>query len=147
MSKWLLLLLLSIRLTADEISLEYQLMDKEMFEQIVVGNTVIGVTRQSHSLYMLHFQPEGSCELWKQDRLYSGEWWMEQDHEGRTIVRAFWPEYRSSEPASLFSPDNPSYGKPTALRYYFNRETTAILIAGKKFIAPVTLASGKHQGR
>lgn len=46
-----LLLVLSFSLAADEISICYQLMDQEMFQRRVVGNTIIGLTRQSRSLY------------------------------------------------------------------------------------------------
>lgn len=127
-------------LAADEISLNYQLMDKAMFERLVVGNTIIGITRQSHSLYMLYFLPEGKCVLWKKNETFPGNWWIEKD----TIVRAFWPSYKSSEPASLFFPQNPSYGCATALRYYFNASTGAVIVAGKKFQTSVVLAPGPH---
>lgn len=137
-----ILLVLSFSLAADEIPLCYQLMDREMFQSRVVGNTIIGLTRQSHSLYMLHFSTQGECELWKQNQNYLGKWWIEKDSEGRDVVRAFWPQYTSSEPASLFSPQNPRYGTATALRYYFHAQTGAVLIAGKTFQASVILAHG-----
>lgn len=137
-----LLFAISFNLFAQEISLDYKLMDQGMFENIVVGNTIIGITRQSHSPYMLYFLSEGYCELWKQNQIFMGEWWIETDETGHNFVRAFWPEYTSSEPASLFSPQNPRYGNATSLRYFINQETGAILVAGKKFLAPVILAPG-----
>lgn len=143
----LFLLILSFNfnfLTADEISLNYQLMDRVMFERLVVGNTIIGVTRQSHSLYMLYFLPEGSCVLWKKNETFAGNWWTEQEASGDTIVRAFWPTYHSSEPASLFFPQNPNYGKATALHYYFNATTGGVIVAGKNFQTSVLLAPGRH---
>ncbi|MCE5316446.1 MAG: hypothetical protein LLG04_03665 [Parachlamydia sp.] len=137
-----LLLVLSFSLAADEIPLCYQLMDQEMFQSRVVGNTIIGLTRQSNSLYMLHFSPQEECKLWKQNQIYSGKWWIEKDDQGRDVVRAFWPHYTSSEPASLFSPQNPRYGTATSLRYYLHAQTGAVLIAGKTFQASVILAPG-----
>jgi hypothetical protein len=141
----LLLLILSFNLlSADEISLNYQLMDREIFEHIVVGNTIIGITRQSHSLYMLYFLPEGSCLLWKKNETFAGNWWIEQRASGDSVVRAYWPTYHSSEPASLFFPQNPNYGKATALRYYFNAATGAVILAGKSFQTSVVLAPGRQ---
>lgn len=126
----------------DELSINYQLVDRTEFEKLVVGNTVVGITRQSSSLYMLYFLCNGTCELWKQDKTYVGTWWFELDSQGRDLVRAFWPTYTSSDPQSLFSPDNPNYGKATALRYYRDIQSGAIIIAGKKFKASVVLVPG-----
>lgn len=139
----LLFLVCSFCLFADEISLDYQLMDREVFENVVVGNTIIGTTRQSHSPYMLRFLSDGYCELWKQNQTFSGKWWIETDATGQNFIRAIWPQYTSSEPASLFSPQNSRYGTATLLRYYINRQTGAILVAGKKIVAPVILAPGR----
>lgn len=137
-----LLLSLCFSLSADEIPLVYQRMDREMFQNRVAGNTIIGITRQSRSLYMLYFAAQGECELWKQDQTYQGKWWIEQDSENRDVVRAFWPTYTSSEPSSLFSPQNPRYGNATALRYYLHAQTGAVLVAGKTFQTSVILAPG-----
>lgn len=125
-------------LVADFISMEYQRMDKAIFEEKIVGNTIVGITRQSQSLYMLYFLSDGSCELWKQNQVYAGTWWIDQEN----LVHAFWPDYVSSEPKSLFSPNNPSYGKPTSLRYYYNQSTGAVMIGGKAFQTSVLLVPG-----
>jgi hypothetical protein len=130
-------------LAANEISLNYKLMDEAMFERLVVGNTIVGITRQSRSLYMLHFLPEGSCVLWKKGETFAGYWWMERNASEKTMIRAFWPNYRSSEPASLFFPQNPRYGNATALCYYYNAETGAVILAGKKFQTSVVLVPGR----
>jgi hypothetical protein len=137
-----LLLILSIRLIAEEIPLDYQLMDQEMFEDIIVGNTVIGITRQSHSVYLLYFLAQGDCTLWKQNQIYTGKWWIETDDLGRDCVRALWPDYVSSQPRSLFSPQNPRYGTATSLHYYIHRTTGALLLCTKKVQVPVLLAPG-----
>lgn len=134
-------LVLRIVLLADEISVDYQLMDRDLFEKVVVGNTIVGVTRQSHSLYMLYFLQNGYCELLKQNQIYQGSWWIEKDKLGRDVVRAFWPEYSSSEPKSLFSFENPRYGSATAIRYYMNA-AGALFLAGKTFQVPVILVPG-----
>lgn len=137
-----LLIILSFRLIAEEIPLDYQRMDREMFETTVVGNTVIGITRQSHSVYLLYFLPQGDCELWKQNQTYSGKWWIETDALGGDVVRAFWPDYTSSKVESLFSPKNPRYGTATSLRYYIHRETGALLLSSKKTFRPALLVPG-----
>lgn len=134
-----LFLLFNSIIFADEFSINYQLIDRTEFEKLIVGNTVVGITRQSSSLYMLYFLSNGSCELWKQDKIYAGKWWFESDSEGRDLVRAFWPKYTSADPQSFFSPNNPHFGKATAVRYYRNMQNGALYIAGKKFANAVIL--------
>ena len=129
-------------LCADGLFEDYQRMNKEVFHEKIVGNTVVGITRQSRSLYMLYFLTDGSCELWKQNQIYAGRWWIDLDSRGEDIVHAFWPQYTSCEPKSLFSPKNPFYGKPTSLRYYFNPTTAEVCIAGRAFRTMVLLVPG-----
>lgn len=128
--------------SSDEISINYTLMDEEIFKNIVVGNTIVGVTRQSYSLYMLYFMFDGSCKLWKQNHIYPGKWWIEKDKLGTAHVRAFWPDYISSERDSIFSPENPKFGNATSIRYYFDSIHNSFLVAGKKFQASVILIPG-----
>lgn len=143
---WLFYVVFSLNMMpfifSDEIPVRYQLMNHEMFQKTVVGNTIVGITRQSHSLYMLYFLPDGSCELWKQNQIYFGSWWLEKDKCERDCVRAFWPQYTSSERESLFSIENPHYGKATTVRYYFDLQSGAIFLAGRKFQTSVILAPG-----
>lgn len=141
-SKFLFFILSSF-LSAESIFMDYQRMDKGIFEEKVVGNTIVGITRQSRSLYMLYFLSDGSCELWKQNQIHSGSWWIDQDPKGEDIVHAFWPNYTSMEPKSLFSPKNSAYGKPTSLRYYYNQATGEVLIGGKTFQTSVLLVPGR----
>ncbi len=129
-------------LCADSLSVDYERMNKETFYEKIAGNTIVGITRQSRSLYMLYFLADGTCELWKQNQIYSGRWWIDQGLNGEDIVHAFWPNYISQEPKSLFSPKNPNYGKPTSLRYYLNPSTGGIFIAGKSFQTAVLLVPG-----
>lgn len=140
--KKIFVFLTSSFLWGDHLFLDYQRINQETFNEVIVGNTIVGITRQSKSLYMLYFLPEGSCELWKQNQIYSGRWWIDQDPKGEDVVHAFWPDYISLEPKSLFSLKNPSYGKPTSLRYYFDKSSGAILIRGKTFQTSVLLAPG-----
>lgn len=135
--------LLSLPTFSDEIPIHYKLMNQDTFQKIVVGNTIVGTTRQSHSLYMLYFLSDGSCELWKQSQIYTGRWWIEKDSLGKDVVRAFWPEYNSSEPKSLFSPKNPRYGTATSLRYYFDLDTSSVFIANKMVKTSVILVPGR----
>lgn len=128
---------------SDEIPIHYKLMDQATFQRIVVGNTIVGITPQSHGLYMLYFLTDGSCELWKQNQIYAGHWWIEQDTLGRDCVRAFWPQYISSSPKSLFSPQHPRYGTATSIRYYFDPNSNAIFLANKTIRAAVVLAPGR----
>jgi len=129
-------------LCADDFTVSYQNMNKEMFHEVVVGNTICGITRQSKSLYMLYFNADGSCTLWKQNQAYAGHWWIDQDPKKGTVVHAFWPTYISSESKSIFSPNNPRYGNPTSLRYCFDPASKGIFVLGKAFQAPVLLAPG-----
>lgn len=138
----LLAISVSFRLIADDISLDYQLMNRQMFESTVVSNTIIGITPNSHNLYMLYFLPKGLCELWIKDQVFSGKWWSETDLEGKDCVRAFWPEYTSPAPTSLFFPQSPKYGNATSVRYYINPKTKGIIIAGKKKLTHAVIASG-----
>lgn len=126
------------------ISVTYQLMDGNAFQKIVVGNTIVGMTRQSQSVYMLYFLPGGSCELWKQNEVFKGSWWIENDETGRDYVRAYWPDYNSKDPKSLFSPENPRYGTATSVWYYMDaQQPDTLLVATKKFRAPVVLVPGR----
>lgn len=127
---------------SDEIDVQYELMDRNAFQEIVVGNTIVGISLNSHSLYMLYFLPDGYCELWKQNQIYEGKWWIETDALGRDFVRAFWPTYISSKPQSLFSPENPRYGNATSVRYYRNPKSGTIMLAGKNFQASALLVPG-----
>ena len=136
-----LLLILSFHLVAEEIPLDYQRMDRGMFETTVVGNTVIGITRQSHSVYLLYFLPEGDCELWKQNQIYTGKWWIEIDALGRDVIRALWPTILHQKQGRFFL-QNPGYGTATSLRYYIHRETGALLLSSKKTFRPALLAPG-----
>lgn len=129
-------------LFANEINIKYQLLDRNEFEKVVVGNSVVGMTRQSHSLYILWFKQDGLCELWKGNKIYPGKWWIEKDIDNRDIVRAFWPSYTSSEPKSLFSPENPRFGEATSIGYYRNSENGALLLVGKKFALSALLIPG-----
>jgi hypothetical protein len=127
----------------EEIPVSYHLMNHNMFQTIVVGNTVVGMTRQSHSVYMLYFASDGSCDLWKQNRVYLGRWWLEKDEFNRDYVRAIWPQYSSLHPQSLFSPDNPRYGTATAIWYYVDSTHSKFLVANRKFQAQVLLVPGR----
>ena len=136
--------LYSVDSNQDLISTTYQLMDHDAFRKIVVGNTVLGITRQSHSVYMVYFASDGVCELWKHNQVYSGTWRIEKDTLGRDCVRAFWPHYTSSEPQSLFSPENSRFGTATSVWYYSDsQQPNTILVATKKFRAHVILAPGR----
>lgn len=119
--------------TSNDVAANYQLMDQKLFEQQIVGNTLIGVTHHSHSLYMLHFLPDGACELWKQNHIYKGSWWIEKDQLDQDYVRAFWPDYSSSERNSLFSPQNPRYGNPTAVWYYLDLQSKSLLLVTRAY--------------
>lgn len=139
----LTLLLFNINTFADELLINYQLLDRIEFEKTVVGNTVVGITRPSSSLYMLHFLPDGICRLWKRNKIYEGTWWFETDSQSRDMVRAYWPNYISSDPQSLFSPKNPKFGTATAVRYYRDpQNSTSILISGKTFACTALLIPG-----
>ncbi len=128
----------------DTIPVTYELIDRKAFGTVVVGNTVVGITRQSHSLYMVYFAPEGHCTLWKQDQVYKGTWWIEKDTRERDFVRAIWPEYTSSHAQSLFSKEHPHYGKATSVWYYTDTTVPGTLyVANKRFRAPVILVPGK----
>lgn len=96
---------------------------------------------------MLYFLPNGYCELWKQNQIYEGEWWIETDALGRDVVRAFWPKYISSNPQSLFSLENPNYGKATSIRYYRDPKNGFLMLAGKNFQTSVLLVPGCSFGR
>ena len=111
---WLLCLFCSF-LCGKSLLADYQRMSRGFFCEKIVSNTIVGVTRQSRSLYMLYFREDGSCELWKQNQIYLGHWWIDQDSLGEDVVHAFWPDYISGETKSLFSPKNPAFGKPTSL--------------------------------
>lgn len=134
----------SLPFNQDLIPVTYQLLNKESFDKVVVGNTIVGVTRNSHSLYLLYFAPLGNCELWKQNQIYPGSWWTEKDTCGRTNVRAIWPDYQSSSPKSIFSTDNPKYGSATSVWYYVDIEQPdTLILATEKFRTPLLIIPGR----
>lgn len=138
---FLIFLNFAVSIFAIEIPITYHLMDRKEFETWIVDRVVIGVTRQSQSLYMLHFFANGKCELCKQNKTYAGHWWIEQDQDGQDYVRAFWPLYTSVEPNSLFSPQNPNYGKATKVRYFCDQEHHFFFITGKNFQSSIIVVS------
>lgn len=126
------------------IPVNFRLMDQKTFQKIVVGNTIVGMTRQSQSLYLLYFAQDGTCELWKQNNVYLGSWWSEKDELGRDFMRAHWPDYASTEKKSLFSPANPNYGSATSVWYYVDaQQTDTLIVATKDFRSPVLLIPGR----
>lgn len=128
----------------NSIPVNYRLMDLKTFQKLVVGNTIVGMTRQSQSLYLLYFAEDGSCELWKQNKVYLGTWWSEKDDLGRDFMRAHWPDYASAEKKSLFSPANPNYGSATSVWYYVDvQQSDTVLVATKDFRSPVLLMPGR----
>lgn len=145
----LAIFLSSLSLYSEEtaISINYELLDNDAFHRTIVGNTVVGVTRQSKSVYMLYFAPEGICQLWKQSQIFEGSWWIDKDEKGRSVVHAFWPTYRSTQPKSLFSTENPRYGTPTSVLYYHSPQNkNALLLVTKSAQAAATVVPGKQFG-
>jgi|GEM_PF-1946041 len=134
---------LSLFCFSEDISLRYERMNEDTFQKVIVGNTLVGRTSQSHSLYMLYFTVEGECELWKKSQIYLGHWWIEKDKLGQDIVRAFWPSYHSSEADSLFSPMNPRYGTATSVRYYFDPHSRSVFLANSRMYTSAVLIPGR----
>lgn len=127
------------------IQVNYELVDEGTFHKLIVGNTVVGITRQSNSLYKLYFAADGVCELWKQQQIYSGSWWINKNEVGQDVVHAFWPNYQSTEPKSLFSPENPRFGNATSVLYYFSPQVpNALMIATKSFQLAAIIAPGRQ---
>lgn len=127
----------------DTIPVNYQLMDRKTFERLVVGNTVVGVTSNSKSLYLLYFAKDGVSEMWKQDKVYAGTWWIEKDELGRDFMRAIWPEYSSSQKQSKFSSSSQS-GDATAAWYYVDpKQADTLLVATETYRTPVLLLPGR----
>lgn len=140
----LFLLCLPLYLKGSELSVEYELLDETAFRSKIVGNTVVGLTRQSNSLYQLYFALDGTCELLKQNAFYAGSWWIDKDDAGRDVVHAFWPDYQSLEAKSLFNPQNPRYGSPTSILYYMAKApATGLLLVTKSAQAAAILLPGK----
>ena len=121
----------------------YELINEAMFRQYIVGNTVVGITRQSNSLYMLYFVEDGTCTMWKQNKIYNGSWWVEKDKDSHDFFRAIWQQYKSNEPNSLFHPENPRFGNATSLWYYRDFQSPhGFQIATKNFRETVIVAPG-----
>ncbi|MBS0656207.1 MAG: hypothetical protein JSR46_10550 [Verrucomicrobia bacterium] len=69
-------------LHGQELNVQYERLDGPAFHERIVGNTVVGITRQSKSLYMLYFAQDGVCELSKGQQIYAGKWWIDKDALG-----------------------------------------------------------------
>ncbi len=139
------LLLLCVPLYLQAKSLEYELLDEAGFRSMIAGNTVVGVTRQSNSLYKLYFAHDGTCELFKQNALYKGLWWTSKDESGDDIIHAYWPEYTSQDERSLFNSQHPRYGSPTSVRYYIAKEAPyGLLLVTKSIQVHALLVPGKQ---
>lgn len=116
----------------NSISVNYKLMDQSAFKKIIAGRTIAGVSSNSKSLYLLYFAPDGTCEMWKQNHIYTGTWWAEQDDEGKDFFRAFWPDYAHKQP------------EPTSAWYYFDsQQSDTLFVTTKTERYPVLLLPGK----
>lgn len=134
---WIIPLSAESAVNQNTIPVHYQLMDQGMFEQFVVNNTIAGVTSNSHSLYLLYFAKDGTCELWKKNITYPGTWWVEKDEQGRDFMRAFWPEYSSSY-------DPSSSQEATSAWYYVDvTQPDTLLLATKTSRETLLLLPGK----
>jgi hypothetical protein len=121
-------------------------MNKTIFNKLIVGNTVIGITRFSKSPYMLYFSEDGQCDMWKEDRIYEGKWWY---NEEKQTVHARWPNYVSKMIESQFYPNNPLNKEPTSVVYYYDPDTTFETFAyiskpGVFLYSPVRISKGKR---
>lgn len=115
-------------INSDRMSINYQIMSADIFHQMVAGNTVIGKTPNTSSLYMLYFGLDGECRLWKQKKIFEGNWWIEQDELGRDFVRAYWPEH---------------YRSATRVWYYYCPEQPEMMLLRTKTLQePVLLMPG-----
>lgn len=124
--------LLAAPFNQNSISVNYKLMDQTTFKKLIAGRTIAGVSSNSKSLYLLHFAYDGTCEMWKQNRIYTGTWWVEQDEEGRDFFRAFWPDYAHKQP------------EPTSAWYYLDtQQSDTLFVATKSERYPVLLIPGR----
>ena len=113
------------------IPVNFQLMDHNSFQKIVVGNSIAGVTSNSKSLYLLYFAKNGLCEMWKGGKVYTGSWWEEKDELGRDFFRAYWPEYSSKTDA-------------TSYWYYVDsKQPDTLIVATKTTRSPVLVIPGR----
>ncbi len=126
------------------IPVNFQLMDHSTFQKIVVGNTIVGVTSNSKSLYLLYFAKDGVCEMWKGDKVYPGSWWAEKDELGRDFFRAYWPEYSSGHKDSKFSSPNTGKSDATSAWYYVDsKQSDTLIVATKTYRTPVLVLPGR----
>ena len=127
----------SAAVNQNTIPVNYRLMDQSTFQKVVVGQTIVGVTSNSKSLYLLYFAKDGSCDLWKQNLVYPGTWWIEKDELGRDFMRAFWPGYAKS------SNSNPK-DEATSIWYYVDpQQADTLIVATKNERSPVLLVPGR----
>lgn len=124
----------AVAINDNTIPVHYHLMDQGTFQRLVVGNTIVGVTSRSKSLYLLYFAKDGYCELWKQYQVYAGNWWVEKDELGRDFMRAFWPEYSSYDK---------THTATSAWYYVDTKQPDTLLVATKTDRSPVLLVPGR----
>lgn len=134
----------SVPVNQDAIPVNYRLMDQSTFKKLVVGNTIAGVTSRSKSLYLLYFAANGSCEMWKQNQVYPGNWWAEKDELGRDYMRAFWPGYSSSQKPAAPASAGQNNSDATSIWYYVDsKQSDTLLVATIDERSPVLLLPGR----
>jgi hypothetical protein len=111
------------------------LSEKEL-QSVVSGNSMIGVTSHSHSLYELYFEPDGTLYFRKSSdnqQVYVGKWWITGN-----IIHSQWPSYDK----------NPT---ENTLQYYHLYDNVYIPFSinggcGKAntFCTPFLVTKGKH---
>lgn len=106
---------------ASAIEIKCHLMTKDIFEKMVVEHTITGVTSCHKTPYTLYFAADGSCDMWKEGKIYQGQWWY---GENDAAIHATWPTYVSKNPTSQFYPGSPLFGTPTTMFYYFDPSAT-----------------------
>lgn len=64
------------------------------FERTFVGNSIVGVTANTESLYEIYFNPNGDCIFRKGNnklQTYTGKCWSNED-----IIYSYWPSYKEN---------------------------------------------------
>lgn len=146
----LFILLLTLTATCqavpqNAVDVRYTLLDKTAFENAIVGNTVVGSTPFGKNLYMIYFAPDNTCELAAKGNIYVGTWSTDVTSDGTPCVRAFWPEYTSTNSKSLFNPENPKFGSSTSVIYYQSQEyPQALLLVTKTSKYGAIVVPGKQ---
>ena len=91
-SRRFLIIIFLLLIACNSYAFDRKPLSEQKLKKLVVGNTLIGLTCHSKSIYVLYFYPDGRLYFQKNvnpKQTYVGKWWVKGDR-----IYSNWPTYK-----------------------------------------------------